>query len=80
MTKKKRMAAEIVRLTYRVKELEERLCPCEQHQFLAINTEYDVGTSAGDITTYYTYTCKRCGKTRRTWDVLPLASPKEEET
>lgn len=73
MTKKKRMAAEIVRLTYRVKELEERLCPCEQHQFLTINAEYDVGTSPGDITTYYTYKCKRCGKTRRTWEILPSA-------
>lgn len=68
MLKKKKMAAEIVRLTYRVKDLEERLCPCEQHKWICINTEYDVGTSPGDLTTYYTYKCQRCGKIKRTYE------------
>ena len=59
---KKKMEAEIVRLTYRVKELEERLCPCEQHQWLVTDIEsvyepdpYDLN----DETTYYTYKCRR---------------------
>ena len=39
MLRKKKMAAEIVRLTYRVQELEERLCPCEQHQWIVIDME-----------------------------------------
>ena len=68
MLKKKKMAAEIVRLTYRVKDLEERLCPCELHKWICINTEYDVGASPGDLTTYYTYKCQRCGKIKRTWE------------
>ena len=72
---KKKMAAEIARLTYRVKELEERLCPCEQHQWLVTDMEsvyepdpYDIN----DETTYYTFKCRRCGKTRRTWRILPV--------
>lgn len=69
--KKKKMEAEIARLMYRVAELEERLCPCEQHKWIITRTEYDVGTSPRDITTYYTYKCKRCGKTKRTMDMLP---------
>ena len=72
MFKKKKMAAEIVRLRYRVQELEERLCPCEQHQWLITNEECDVGTAPGDVTTYYTYKCRRCGKKRRTWELLHI--------
>lgn len=68
--KKKKMEAEIACLMYRVAELEERLCPCEQHKWIITRTEYDVGISPGDITTYYTYKCKRCGKTKRTWEML----------
>ena len=64
MLRKKKMAAEIVRLTYRVQELEERLCPCEQHQWSVIDND------PIDMTTYYTYKCRRCGKTKRTWQIL----------
>lgn len=70
MFKKKKMAAEIVRLRYRVQELEERLCPCEQHQWLVIDTEDDIG-SLGATTTYYIYKCRRCGKIKRTFRLLP---------
>ena len=70
MFKKKKMAAEIVRLRYRVQELEERLCPCEQHQWIVIDKKIDFG-SFGDITNYYIYKCRRCGKTKRTWLLLP---------
>lgn len=36
----KRLKAEIVRLSYRVAELEERLCPCEQHDWKRTVVDY----------------------------------------
>ena len=69
---KKKLKAEIVRLTYRVAELEERLCPCEQHLWLVTRTSYDM-----DVT-YRTYKCKRCGKTTKTWEMLPTVDTEEK--
>ena len=65
--KKKKMQAEIVRLTYRVAELEERLCPCEQHDWKKLGFDLVGGTGRGDEETIYCYKCKRCGKQMRTW-------------
>lgn len=64
---KQKLKAEIVRLTYRVEELEERLCPCEQHEWKRIGYDFKIGCGAGDIETIYTYKCKRCGKQIKTW-------------
>ena len=38
MMTKRRLRAEIVRLTYRVAELEERLCPTEQHDWVIVGS------------------------------------------
>ena len=64
---KRKLKAEIVRLTYRVAELEERLCPCEQHDWKKLGFEFVGGTGKGDEETIYNYRCKRCGKQIRTW-------------
>ena len=69
--KYKKMRDEIVGLRYRVKELEERLCPCAQHQWLVTDTQYDVLDSSGYAETFYTYQCRRCGKIKRTYKLLP---------
>lgn len=69
--KNKQMREEIVRLRYRVKELEERLCPCAQHQWLVTDTQYDVVDCSGYAETFYTYQCRRCGKIKRTYQLLP---------
>ena len=68
---KKRLKAEVVQLTYRVAELEERLCPCEQHLWRITRIDYE--PELNDVTTYYTYKCKRCGKTMKTWQRLLTA-------
>lgn len=33
-----KLKAEIMRLTYRVADLEERLCPCEEHDWKQIKS------------------------------------------
>lgn len=60
MITKRKLKAEVVRLTYRVQELEERLCPCEQHDFIRVDTEYAYTPAGCDA--IGVYKCKRCGK------------------
>lgn len=64
---KRKLKSEIVRLTCRVAELEERLCPCEAHDWKKIDYEFVGGTGVGDEQTVYHYKCKRCGKQVGTW-------------
>lgn len=67
---RRRLKAEIVRLSYRVSELEERLCPCESHSWVMLDSDFTIGSSAGDIDTIYRYKCRRCGKTLKTYKLL----------
>ena len=66
MITRRALKAEVVRLTYRVQELEDRLCPYEQHDYIKVDTEYEyspVGVDAIGV-----YRCKRCGKKiKRYW-------------
>lgn len=61
----KKLKEENLKLKYRIKELEERLCPCEEHDWKLINTEYKLGDHPADIDVIHTYKCKRCGKHKR---------------
>ena len=63
-----KLKAEIMRLTYRVADLEERLCPCEEHDWKQIKSEFVIGTMPTDISTIYTCKCRRCGKTKKTYE------------
>lgn len=62
----KKLKEENTKLKYRIKELEERLCPCEDHDWKLINTEYKFGCCVEDIDTVYYYKCTRCGKELKT--------------
>ena len=62
MTKRK-MRDEIVRLKYRVADLEERLCPCEEHDWKHVGTSFFT-TDGHDFRDIYRYKCRRCGKTK----------------
>lgn len=61
---KRKLKAEVVRLTYRVAELEERLCPCEQHDWKQTGVDYEYDGVCG-CDSVYRYKCKRCGKKMR---------------
>lgn len=57
-----RMREEILRLNYRVADLEERLCPCESHDWKQVESNFI--TDGYDFTNVYKYKCRRCGKTK----------------
>ena len=61
----RKLKEENQKLKYRIKELEERLCPCEEHDWKLISTHYQFGCCVEDIDTIYHYKCKRCGKEKR---------------
>ena len=52
---------ENIRLTYRVAELEERLCPTEQHDWLTVGYRI-VYVGCGESNTINRYKCRKCGK------------------
>ncbi len=70
----KKLKTEIVKLNCRVQELEERLCPCSQHDWELIGRGYDVAYGVGDVEIIYRYKCKRCGKTTSTMEDLAVAA------
>lgn len=58
---RRRLKAEIERLTYRVKELEEQLCPCSQHDWITVSEETEF--HAHDMMLVRTHRkCKKCKK------------------
>ena len=61
MTKHK-MREEIMRLNYRIADLEERLCPCESHDWRHISSYFTTFTYGIDFDTINKYKCVRCGK------------------
>ena len=63
MTKRK-LREEIMRLNYRIADLEERLCPCEDHDWVKTDYRLSGGSGMGDELTIYSYKCRRCGKTK----------------
>lgn len=68
MITKRKLKSEVVRLTYRVQELEERLCPCEQHDFVCTGKEFTMITGASDCDILRTLKCRRCGKVIKKYD------------
>lgn len=68
MWTRRKLKAEIVRLTYRVQELEERLCPCEQHDYVCIGREYITSFCTCECEILRTLKCRKCGKTIKKFD------------
>lgn len=64
---KRFLREEIVRLEYRVKELEERLCPAEEHDWKLTGSHVSM-ISPYDSQTVKDYLCRRCGKRKREYE------------
>lgn len=60
---RRKLKEEITKLKYRIADLEERLCPCEDHDWAQIGYYYDSSMDGSDTDTVYKYKCRRCGKT-----------------
>lgn len=69
MITKRKLREEIMRLNYRISELEEKLCPCEEHDWKKIDSYTVTFTAAIDFDTIYKYKCRRCGKTKESLNV-----------
>lgn len=61
MLTRRMLKDEIVKLTYRVAELEERLCPCEEHDWKKVGEHFIYDMGGGCVTSHH-YKCRRCGK------------------
>lgn len=61
MISRRRLREENIRLKCRIADLEERLCPCEDHDWKRIGSHFEFPIPE-DIQTVYHYKCKRCGK------------------
>lgn len=66
MLTKRKLKEENQQLKYRIIELEERLCPCEDHDWKLIGTSIITLTKGLDWDDIYKYKCKRCGKIKET--------------
>lgn len=64
---KRFLKEEVTRLTYRVSELEERLCPCESHDWKQIGLRIEM-VSQWELKTIRDYKCKRCGRKVREYE------------
>ena len=64
---------ELLAHTARSNELEEILCPCDQHDWISNGYHFSGGTGRGDETTIYHYICSRC-KTRMQSNLTNLGS------
>lgn len=51
----------VMQLEYRVKDLEERLCPCESHEWKQVGYRF-VHIAMGELETIRCYKCEVCGK------------------
>jgi len=51
-----------IRLANRIHELEEILCPCEQHDWVKVGQKMVGGTGHGDEQCIERYVCRKCKK------------------
>ena len=58
---KRFLREEVTRLEYRVKDLEERLCPAEEHDWKVTSVHRSM-ISSYDMQTVTESLCRRCGK------------------
>lgn len=61
-----KLKTENLQLRNRIQDLEERLCPCESHDYKEIHKELIITVTDCEI--LRTYKCKRCGKVIKKYD------------
>lgn len=62
MVTKRKLREEVIKLNFRIADLEERLCPCEEHDWKEVDSfTKDICGGNADVNVHK-YKCKRCGK------------------
>ena len=60
---------EIAKYDARIKELENIICPAEQHDFVQLSEERTLFNGYGTEYVYRSFICKKCLKKRNTADL-----------
>ena len=70
MKTKRILRDEITRLNYRIEELEEKICPYNQHQWIHVGASLFDKVGCYYETSICKYKCKKCGKEMQTTDII----------
>lgn len=63
---------------YRIRELEEILCPAESHSWKQAGFYFASSTGMGDETTMYRYVCRKCKKRMETMHPIMACYDEDE--
>ena len=67
METKRKLREKIINLEWRVKELENYICPFESHKWVPVGFSLSTSCNGMAVDTIKHYRCSRCGKNKDVW-------------
>ena len=63
----RKLREKIINLEWRIRELENHICPFESHEWVQVGFSWDTSCNGMCIDTINHYRCSRCGKKKGVW-------------